>query len=157
MQFVSTWTVPGTDQLVYLQQQPMEIFRRYIQEGESSTEAGGILLGHVRGEHLEIIEATEPSAWDRRFRFLFERMPCFHHRLAMKRWKESGGLIRYVGEWHTHPQNYPAPSSIDLREWQLLATGRRDGRPMLALIVGCLDLHIEYMFGSGKRRILKHY
>lgn len=154
MSFVATWVVPGTQQLVYLREQPLEVFSRYIQEGIDSKEAGGILLGHVRGEHLEIIEATEPSFWDRRFRFLFERMPYFHHKLAMKRWKESSGLVRYVGEWHTHPQNYPIPSSIDLREWQILAADRRDGRPLLALIVGCNELHAEYMYATGARRIL---
>lgn len=154
MSFVATWVVPGTQQLVYLREQPLEVFSRYIQEGVDSKEAGGILLGHVRGEHLEIIEATEPSFWDKRFRFLFERMPYFHHKLAMKRWKESSGLVRYIGEWHTHPQNYPTPSSIDLREWQILAADRRDGRPLLALIVGCNELHVEYMYATGERRIL---
>lgn len=39
----------------YLREQPLEVFSRYIQEGIDSKEAGGILLGHVRGEHLEII------------------------------------------------------------------------------------------------------
>ncbi|KWU48660.1 Mov34/MPN/PAD-1 family protein [Pseudomonas palleroniana] len=154
MSFVATWIVPGTQQLVYLREQPLEVFSRYIQEGIDSKEAGGILLGHVRGEHLEIIEATEPSFWDRRFRFLFERMPHFHHKLAMKRWRESNGLVRYIGEWHTHPQNVPTPSSIDLREWQILAADRRDGRPLLALIVGCNGLHVEYMYATGERRIL---
>jgi integrative and conjugative element protein (TIGR02256 family) len=74
----------------------------------------------------------------------------------MRRWKESKGLVRYIGEWHTHPQNHPTPSSIDLREWQQLAVDRHDGRPLLAVIVGCQDLHVEYMFGSGKRHILGH-
>jgi integrative and conjugative element protein (TIGR02256 family) len=148
--------VPETKQLVYLNQQPLEVFGRYIQDGVDSKEAGGILLGHVRGEHLEITEATEPSCWDRRFRFLFERMPFFHHRLAMKRWKESNGLVRYIGEWHTHPQDYPAPSSIDLGEWKILAADRVDGRPLLALIVGCRDLHVEYMSGTGRRTVLEH-
>lgn len=156
MQFMNTWKVPGGNQLVYLQQQPLEVFGRYIQDGADSKEAGGILLGHVRGDHLEIIEATEPSTWDRRFRYLFERMTFFHHRLAMKRWSDSQGLIRYVGEWHTHPQDHPIPSSIDLHEWQILAADRRDERPLLALIVGCQGLHVEYMHGTGKRAVLKH-
>lgn len=156
MPFVNSWVVPGTEHLVYLGPQPLEVFSRYIQLGIDSKEAGGILLGHVRGEHLEIIEATEPSFWDKRFRFLFERMPFFHHQLAMKRWKESNGVVRYIGEWHTHPQSYPSPSSIDLNEWQILAADRVDGRPLLALIVGSKDLHVEYMSGAGRRDILKY-
>lgn len=154
MRFINTWKLPNTDQYVYLGAQPLQIFEKYMQEGPDSREAGGILLGYVRGAHLEIIEATEPSRFDRRFKFLFERMPFFHRRLAMKRWRESNGLIRYVGEWHTHPQNQPVPSSIDLQEWQQLAIDRRDGRPLLALIVGCRGLHVEYMFSTGKRQVL---
>lgn len=156
MQFVSIWLAPDTNQLIYLQQQPLEVFSRYVQEGQYSKEAGGILLGHVRGQHLEIIEATEPTAWDKRFRFLFERMPHLHRQLAMKRWKESNGLVRYVGEWHTHPQNHPTPSSVDLHEWQLLSSSRQDGRPLLAVIVGRFDLHVEYVFSNCKRLIFNH-
>jgi hypothetical protein len=98
MPHLVTWVVPGNQRLVYLHEQPLDVFRRYIQEGLDSKEAGGILLGHVRGEHLEIIEATEPSFCERRFKFLFERMPYFHYEHAMRRWKESQGLMRYVGE-----------------------------------------------------------
>lgn len=154
MPFLNTWKCPGTNQFVYLGDQPLQVFEKYIQEGHDSTEAGGILLGYVRGDHLEIIEATEPSRLDRRFKFLFERMPYFHHRFAMRRWRESNGLIRYLGEWHTHPQNHPMPSSIDLREWEKLAKDRHDGRPILAVIVGCQGLHVEYMFSTGRRQVL---
>lgn len=154
MPIAANWATPAGDQLVFFRQQPLNIFSQYIQNGSEAKEAGGILLGHVRGEHLEIVEATAPSMWDRRFRFLFERMPYFHHRVARKHWKESDGLIRYIGEWHTHPEDYPRPSSIDLREWKILAEGRSDGRPLLAVIVGCLDLHVEYMYASGQRSVL---
>lgn len=132
MQFVNTWVDPATQQLVALSAQPLEVFSRYVQEREKSSDAGGILLGHVRGTHLEIL-ATEPSFWDRRFRYFFERMPYRHQGIARRRWSESNGLIRYIGEWHTHPQDQSSPSSIDLHEWQLL---RCDCRPLLALIVG---------------------
>jgi hypothetical protein len=59
MPFVKTWVVPGTEQLVYLNQQPLEVFSGYIQEGIDSKEAGGILLGHVLGKHLELLK--QPS------------------------------------------------------------------------------------------------
>jgi hypothetical protein len=108
MPLLTTWFVPGTQQLVYLHQQPLDVFSRYISRGPRLKGGGGISLGHVRGEHLEIIEATEPSLWDRRFRFLFERMSYLHRRLAMKRWMESKGLVRYIGG-----VAYPPPKSSD--------------------------------------------
>ncbi|WP_228761631.1 hypothetical protein [Pseudomonas sp. MPC6] len=48
----------------------------------------------------------------------------------------------------THPEDYPSPSSIDLREWRALAASRIDGRPLLALIVGRKGLHLEFMRGT---------
>lgn len=156
LRFVKTWAVDATQQLVHIGSQPMAVFSRYIQEGVDAKEAGGILLGHVRGPHLEIIEATEPTFWDRRFRFLFERSSRRHHAIAKRRWADSGGLIRYIGEWHTHPQVYPRPSSTDVHEWQVLAADRTDGRALLALIVGYEDLYVEYMHANGVRQPLRH-
>ena len=34
-----------------------------------------------------------------------------HKGLAERRWQESKGLVRYVGEWHTYPQDVPSPSA----------------------------------------------
>ncbi|MEG7359517.1 Mov34/MPN/PAD-1 family protein [Pseudomonas citronellolis] len=80
--------------------------------------------------------------WDR-------RSTHRHHSVAKLRWAESNGMIRYIGEWHTHPQAYPRPSSTDVHEWQVLATDRTDGRALLALIVGFEDLYLEYIHASG--------
>ena len=144
---------PCDSALVYLSVQPLEVFSRYVQEREKSSEAGGILLGHVRGTHLEILEATEPSFWDRRFRYFFERMPYRHQGIDRRRWSASNGFIRYIGEWHSHPQDQSSPSSIDPHEWQLLAKGRCDRRALLSLIVGrmiCI-LNTWMQLGGDKR------
>ncbi|HGN2220474.1 TPA: Mov34/MPN/PAD-1 family protein [Pseudomonas aeruginosa] len=138
---------------MYFAPQVIDVFEQYIQ-GELDTEAGGILLGHVRGIHLEILEATIPTPKDRRLKYFFERLLHGHQRIAEKRWKDSNGLVRYVGEWHTHPEDYPTPSGLDISEWQKLAKGRRDGRPMLASIVGRKGLRVEYMYPTGARHRL---
>jgi len=135
MRFINTWSEPASERLVYFAPPVLEVFERYIQ-GENDAEAGGILLGHVRGMHLEILEATEPAPTDRRFKYFFERMIAGHQAISERRWRDSNGLIRYVGEWHTHPEDSPTPSGLDISEWQMLAGSRRDGRPMLAAIVG---------------------
>lgn len=151
MRFMTTWGDRPNDQLVYFRPPVLEVFERYIQS-DASTEAGGILLGHVRGAHLEILEATEPTSQDRRLKYFFERMIHGHKGLAERRWRESNGLVRYIGEWHTHPQNIPTPSSIDVNEWQALAQGRNDRRPLLAVIVGRHDLYVELMHSGGERQ-----
>ncbi|MBD8561751.1 Mov34/MPN/PAD-1 family protein [Pseudomonas fluorescens] len=153
MRFISTWTDPLSEGVVYFAPQVIEVFERYIQ-GENDAEAGGILLGHVRGIHLEILEATIPMPKDRRLKYFFERLLDGHQGIAELRWRDSNGLVRYVGEWHTHPEDHPTPSGLDLSEWQKLAAVRRDGRPMLAAIVGRQDLRVEYMQSDGARHRL---
>ncbi|WP_235814811.1 Mov34/MPN/PAD-1 family protein [Pseudomonas syringae group genomosp. 3] len=116
MQFMSTWKDPSGELLVYFAPQVIAVFNRYIQ-GEHDAEAGGILLGHVRGIHLEILEATVPTPKDRRLKYFFERLLHGHQGIAERRWRDSDGLVRYVGEWHTHPEDHPMPSGLDINEW----------------------------------------
>lgn len=151
MRFLTTWRNPSDEQFVYFSQEVLEVFERHIQS-DSGTEAGGILLGHVRGKHLEVLEASEPTREDRRLRYFFERMIHGHKSLADRRWRDSNGLVRYIGEWHTHPQETPSPSSIDIHEWQALAQDRADRRPLLAVIVGRQNLYVELMHASGARQ-----
>jgi integrative and conjugative element protein (TIGR02256 family) len=151
MRFMTTWALQTDDQLVYFRPPVLEVFERYIQS-DAGTEAGGILLGHVRGKHLEILEATKPTSQDRRLKYFFERMIHGHKSVAERRWRESNGLVRYIGEWHTHPQNLPTPSGMDVNEWKDLAQGRSDRRPLLAVIVGRQDLYVELMHSGGERQ-----
>lgn len=150
---MNTWKEAAGERLVYFAPSVIEVFEQYIQ-GDSDTEAGGVLLGHVRCVHLEILEVTVPTPSDRRLKYFFERLTDGHRAICERRWRDSGGLVRYVGEWHTHPEDYPTPSGLDIGEWQRLAASRRDGRPMLAAIVGRKDLRVEYTCSDGERNRL---
>ena len=100
----------------------------------SAPEAGGILMGYRRGPHTHGTEATFPTAADVQRRFGFFRHATHHQRVSRRRWKESGETIDYVGEWHTHPEDDPLPSGVDLKHWQDIAQGV--SKPMVFLIVG---------------------
>nr|WP_240635385.1 Mov34/MPN/PAD-1 family protein [Lysobacter enzymogenes] len=128
---------------------------RYRQLRDADCEAGGLLLGSVHGCHMLITDATVPTRFDKRFRFFFERMESVHRLVASTMWRQSKGLIRYLGEWHTHPQDQPSPSGTDILEWRDLAKKRRDFRPMLAVIVGRDGMHVELMFADGGRMRLE--
>lgn len=149
MPFLSSWASADYDRLLHLKPGVLEVFRRHIQLVETDCEAGGLLLGTVHGKHLIIEQATTPTPRDRRFRVLFERMPFGHAAIASALWAQSSGRVRYVGEWHTHPQNYPTPSALDRSECERLSRKRSDGRPLLAVIVGRSDLHAELVFRDG--------
>lgn len=154
MQFVSGWSTPDKRTLVNFDGKVLDVFRQHIQHLGSDAEAGGLLLGEVRGGHLNLVEATFPTADDLRSRYSFERLPQGHAEAAQKMWSESHGTVRYLGEWHSHPQDLPIPSDIDRTEWARLAAERRDKRPFLAVIVGRRGLHVELVPTIGHGRVL---
>ncbi|MBK0114033.1 Mov34/MPN/PAD-1 family protein [Delftia sp. S67] len=151
MQFVTGWSTPDRRSLVNFDNKVLGVFREHIQRLDIDAEAGGLLLGEVRGTHLNLIRATFPTVDDLRSRYSFERLPQGHAEVAQKMWSDSRGTVRYLGEWHTHPQDFPTPSGIDRSEWKRLASGRKDKRPFLAVIVGRAGLHVELvpLTGSG--------
>lgn len=151
MQYVSAWQSADGRILLELGTQVLEVFAAHAQLSVAAPEAGGLLLGTVHGQGMLITEATTPTRMDRQWRTLFERLPFGHRAIAKHRWRASSGTVRYVGEWHTHPEDLPQPSSTDLTEWRVLATKRADGRAVLAVIVGREGLHIELMAASGVR------
>jgi integrative and conjugative element protein (TIGR02256 family) len=49
----------------------------------------------------------------------------------------------YLGEWHTHPEADPTPSSIDRADWKLrLARDRIDADFVFFLIVGLEEVAV---------------
>ena len=120
--------------MLLIEPQVLERLAAFKQLEKSAPEAGGILMGYRRGPHTHVTEATVPTTRDVQRRFGFFRHATHHQRVALRRWKESGETLDYVGEWHTHPEDDPSPSSIDLKHWRDIA--QVSSRPMVFLIVG---------------------
>ncbi|WP_369919853.1 Mov34/MPN/PAD-1 family protein [Marinomonas polaris] len=154
MQLMNSWSTKDHKTLLHFSDVTLKIFDQYIQRNESDNEAGGLILGSVHGPHMIIEQATTPTSQDKRFRCLFERMPFGHEAIALAQWTTSQGTIRYLGEWHTHPEDHPHPSNIDRTEWKCLAAKRLDKRPMLAVIIGRKSLYVELVQSSGQGSIL---
>ena len=95
-------------------------------------ETGGILLGCLRGPHLECTGFSEAGPADERGPFHFTRQDTIHQQIADEAWKRSELTVTFIGEWHTHPTGIPMPSSIDTKSWCKLARGAK--HPMLFLI-----------------------
>lgn len=154
MQFMSSWGTEDRKTLLHLSESALDAFAKHIQVNDTDTEAGGLLLGSVHGTNILIEQATIPTKWDKRLRYLFERLPYGHEAIALTQWTESRGTIRYLGEWHTHPENDPSPSGIDRYEWNILASKRLDKRPLLAMIVGRKSLYVELVPSMGVGQVL---
>jgi integrative and conjugative element protein (TIGR02256 family) len=117
-----------------------------------SNEQGGMLLGRLltQSDDVAIDVATLPDARDRASRFLFFRVRAPAQALVEKLWLESGGTCVYLGEWHTHPQRVPEPSSQDRANWKRIFTEARfDQDFLLFAIVGTDGFKIWEQRKSG--------
>ena len=96
------------------------VFFSHAQRDPNAMEAGGVLMGrHIRGTRDVVVDSvTTPMRGDRRSRFSFHRSQRPHQRALNGAWESSQGTCVYLGEWHTHPEPYPTPSSIDLADWR---------------------------------------
>ncbi|MFN4351677.1 MAG: Mov34/MPN/PAD-1 family protein [Hylemonella sp.] len=124
----------GSSARVLVEPQVLAHLSRFRQINNDTTEAGGILLGYRRGEHLHVVDTTDPMVGDLRTRYSFDRRDPGHQAAATSAWQASGGCVDYLGEWHTHPELHPKPSSLDLREWRVLGHSKAD--PLVLMILG---------------------
>lgn len=95
----------------------------YIQYNFEDTEAGGILIGweNIDNGNVVIDEATVPMKKDIRKRTSFIRKDVGHIDYYKELYCRSEGIYAYYGEWHTHPEDYPFYSGIDLESWKNIA------------------------------------
>lgn len=95
-------------------------WKEFIQVGILSREAGGVLIGREnQSDNNQIIEyCTEPMERDKRLRTRFYRRDTKHIDFFVRLHREKGEIYRYIGEWHTHPEDVPSYSDIDANNWK---------------------------------------
>ncbi|MGO4812143.1 Mov34/MPN/PAD-1 family protein [Cupriavidus sp. 2MCAB6] len=137
------------DAKVLIEADVLENLLKFRQLAPSSHEAGGILMGFRRGSHVHVAAISSPQPGDQQHRFGFHRQARAHQRIAVRHWNAQQQTMDYLGEWHTHPEIRPSPSSIDTHEWRRLCAGK--SVPMIFLIVGTEN---ALWLGVGQRSTL---
>lgn len=117
---------PNGERLIAVHPKVVETIKGWVERGSRSREAGGILIGSYRGDHVEVSACTMPMRRDTRARTFFDRMDGGHQNAAMRAWRSSGGTNTYVGEWHTHPEAHPSPSLLDRWTWSRIMRSSRE-------------------------------
>lgn len=135
---------------ILIESSVIEVIRGYCQHQTDMPESGGILLGCRRGTHLHIVTATTPQPDDERKRFRFYRRDKNHQKIAIHQWDMSGNTVDYIGEWHTHPELEPTPSSLDMSEWKKICCARKVS--MVFLIAGMAGV---FWLGVGRGQHIK--
>ena len=130
---------------------PMDDLTVYIDDGlhEKLTEmrnanlpneTGGVLLGYfdLRLGWLVVVDALPAPADSRASRTGFERGVEGTLASVAEAGRRTAEIVRYVGEWHSHPRGHSAAPSVDdyLQGSELALGMAEEGLPALQLIVG---------------------
>ncbi|MGG2099784.1 Mov34/MPN/PAD-1 family protein [Stenotrophomonas sp. NRRL B-14846] len=136
-------TVDGLD--VYMDE-GLHDHLRELRHQSLPNETGGILLGyHDFTQNLLVIVDALPAPKDSRGTpASFERGTEGLLDLVAEARKRTAGIVGYVGEWHSHPDGYPAtPSRDDLIQVAQLAVGMsEEGLPVVQVIVGSAEIGV---------------
>jgi integrative and conjugative element protein (TIGR02256 family) len=99
-----------------------------------SSEAGGQLFGLIDAEKICIVEVAGPYAGDERSRYRYRSNPVAAQRAIDER--SNRGLL-YLGEWHTHAEDYPNASGLDDKAMaSLITSSSLNSSGLLMMIVG---------------------
>ena len=99
--------------------------RRWLQP-----EAGGQLFARFDGNDAVVVEATGPRPTDRRSPMSYGPDRCAEREEIAER--HSRGL-HFIGDWHTHPERRPAPSSPDC--WSIGDCVRRSSHSLNGFVI----------------------
>lgn len=82
----------------------------------SGNENGGLLLGsEINEKYYRINRVSEPCTLiDHSSRCACTRNANKANEIIKREFESSNHTRFYLGEWHTHPENNPIPSSVDI-------------------------------------------
>ncbi len=121
--------------------------RQNARENGAENETGGLIFGEI-DEHLKTIwldDVTAPPpdsvASERQFLCGIEGTK----EAAESRKEMSGGSLRFIGMWHTHPVSRPQPSRKDFKAMvKLLQHQQKPPRHIVMMIIGHSATDPEY-------------
>lgn len=115
----------------------IETWKKHRQVEKDMHEAFGVVIGSQTIELNSVVveEITTPKPKDRHARRSFSLVDSGHQKIVDAAFKQSNGLLGYLGTWHTHPENNPSPSAIDIDDWHQCIQ-RNPDRKLLFFIIG---------------------
>lgn len=123
-----------TSQSLLIAHLALQHVSRHRQSTPWATEAGGQLFGTLNATQVCVTEASGPYVGDERSRYRYRSDPAAAQRAIEDRHKR--GLL-YLGEWHTHAEDYPSASGLDDDAMRrLIASSQLNSNALLMMIVG---------------------
>jgi len=113
----------------------LNVIEKFKQNSKKDNESGGILLGQVTNKNVYILKVTTPNKFDRASRYSFDCNKDAAQVIINYEFLNSGQKTIYIGEWHTHPENYPNPSGVDKMMIDRQYFKNKINEPFLILII----------------------
>lgn len=121
-------------------------------------------MGRYINETRDVVvdAVTEPMRGDQQSRARFFRHRKGHQEAIDEAWKRSLGTTAWLGEWHTHPEPDPHPSSTDIAEWnrKLVADAYPDalffliaGTHRIRVWEGAFDVELTRLVSISSKRL----
>ena len=124
---------------------------RQLRADKLPNETGGVLLGYfdLKLGHVYIVDALPAPPDSEGDTTGFTRGTSGLQDAVQRAQERTGGIVTYVGEWHSHPLKTSAkPSPADIYLLAHLASGlQADGLPAIMLIVG--EHEERWLTGQG--------
>jgi integrative and conjugative element protein (TIGR02256 family) len=126
-----------------------ELLNSLLEKGKSHypNEFGGFLVGYYADDnnHLHITDTILPKSF-KASKYSFERSTKGIEKKLCNYFKETPKKF-YVGEWHTHPENSPIPSSTDISAINAIINNQNAclANPVL-LIIGYSKSKVDFGF-----------
>lgn len=105
----------SSSQTVFVCSTVLEHITGHTQKSKVCNESGGQLFGKEENGIIYVFRATGPYKTDKRSRFSFRPNRTREQR-EINRFYSRG--LHFLGDWHTHPEQNPTPSTIDLKNIQ---------------------------------------
>ena len=96
---------------------------------------------------------TSSCKKDIRKRFSFDRIDEKHNTILKSIWEKEGNIHAYMGEWHTHPEDYPNYSFKDKKNWIKIG-GKLNKDKFIHIIVGNKSIGV-WEYDSNNKQIVK--
>lgn len=132
------YPVAASGQRLIFTRAVLDHFSKHRQSRWWSREAGGQLFARLEPPDIIIEEATGPRSCDCRARFSYRPSRAAEQREITRRHVRG---LHFVGDWHTHPEDIPHASHLDIASMQDTVLKSAHGlNGFVMVVVGTGDL-----------------
>lgn len=126
---------PNEIEEIVIARSVLDRIEKFKQTTKKAPESGGILLGQVTDKKVFILKVSTPNKFDKSSRYTFDCNKDAAQIIIDYEFINSGQKTIYLGEWHTHPEDYPNPSGVDKRMINNQYFKNKLNEPFLILII----------------------